>query len=117
MTGLLWLVLIGIAVTLLFTWLLLIDAVARGRPRGKMRQLAAAYRRFSPSAPQSKASALPDRNRRRRLTLLALGARHTQRGLVGVLAVPSAGRMGGGAHLDSECDAWRTIVERRSVTS
>jgi hypothetical protein len=72
MTGLLWLVLIGIAVTLLFTWLLLIDAVARGRPRGKVRQLAAAYRRFSPSAPQSEASALPGRNRGRRLTLLVL---------------------------------------------
>jgi hypothetical protein len=52
--------------------LLLIDAVARGRPRGKMLQLAAAYRRFVPSAPQSEASALPGRNRRRRLTLLVL---------------------------------------------
>jgi hypothetical protein len=72
MTSPQWLVWIGIAVTLLFTWLLLIDAVARGRPRGKMRQLAAAYRRFSPSAPQSEASALPGRNRRRRLTLLVL---------------------------------------------
>jgi hypothetical protein len=72
MTGHQWLVLIGIAVTLLFTWLLLIDAVARGRPRGKMLQLAAAYRRFSPSAQQSEASALPARNRRRRVTLLAL---------------------------------------------
>jgi hypothetical protein len=72
MTGPLWLVLIGIAVTLLFTWLLVIDAVARGRPRGKMLQLAAAYRRFSPSAPQTEASALPGRNRRRRLTLLVL---------------------------------------------
>jgi hypothetical protein len=70
MTGHQWLLLIGIAVTLLFTWLLLIDAVARGRPRGKMVQLAAAYRRFSPSAPQSEA--LPGRNRRRRLTLLVL---------------------------------------------
>jgi hypothetical protein len=72
MTGPLWLVLIGIAVTLLFTWLLLIEAVARGRPRGKMLQLAAAYRRFSPSAPQSEASALPGPSRRRRLTLLVL---------------------------------------------
>jgi hypothetical protein len=72
MTGPLWLVLIGIAVTLLFTWLLLIDAVARGRPRGKMLQLAAAYRRFSPGASQSEASALPGRSRRRRLTLLVL---------------------------------------------
>ena len=72
MTGLLWLVLIVIAVTLLFTWLILIDAVTRGRPRGKMLQLAAAYRRFSPSAPQSEASAMPGRDRRRRLTLLVL---------------------------------------------
>jgi hypothetical protein len=66
MTGYPWLVLIGIAVALLFTWLLLIDAVARGRPRGKTVQLAAAYRRFSSS------SALPDRNRRVRLNLLVL---------------------------------------------
>ena len=71
-TGLLWLVLIGIGVALLFTWLLVIDAVAKGRPRGKMVQLAAAYRRFSPSAPQSEASALPSRGRGRRLTLLVL---------------------------------------------
>jgi hypothetical protein len=60
-------VLIGIAVTLLFTWLLLIDAVARGRLNGKMHQLDAAYRRFSSS------SALPGRNRRLRLKLLVLG--------------------------------------------
>jgi len=72
MTGHQWLVLIAIAVALLFTLLLLIDAVARGRPRGKMLQLAAAYRRYAPSAPQSEASALPGRNRRRRLTLLVL---------------------------------------------
>jgi hypothetical protein len=118
MTGLLWLVLIGIAVTLLFTWLLLIDAVARGRPRGKMRQLAAAYRRFSPSAPQI-GSECPARPQPKAAadTVGTSGARHTQRGLVGVLAVPIAGRMGGGAHLDSQSDAWRTIVERRSVTN
>ena len=66
MTGYPWLVLIGIAVALLFTWLLLIDAVARGRLKGKTVQLAAAYRRFSSSG------ALPDRNRRLRLTLLVL---------------------------------------------
>ena len=72
MTGHQWLVLIAIAVALLFTLLLLIDAVARGRPRGKMLQLTAAYRRYAPSAPQSEASALPGRNRRRRLTLLVL---------------------------------------------
>jgi hypothetical protein len=59
MTGTQWLLLISFAVALLFTLLLLIDAVARGRPRGKMLQLAAAYRRFVPSAPQSEASALP----------------------------------------------------------
>jgi hypothetical protein len=72
MTGHQWLLLISFAVALLFTLLLLIDAVARGRPRGKMLQLAAAYRRYAPSAPQSEASALPGRNRRRRLTLLVL---------------------------------------------
>jgi hypothetical protein len=59
MTGAQWLLLIGTAVTFLFTGLLLIDAVARGRPKGKM--LAAAYRRFSPSG------ALPDHNQRLRL--------------------------------------------------
>ena len=67
MTGYQWLVLIGIAVVLLFTWLLLIDAVARGRFEGKTLQLDAAYRRFSSS------DAVPDRSRRLRLKLLALG--------------------------------------------
>jgi hypothetical protein len=67
MTSHQWLVLIGIAVTLLFTWLLLIDAVARGRLNGKMHQLDAAYRRFSSSGVQ------PGRNRRLRLKLLVLG--------------------------------------------
>jgi hypothetical protein len=66
MTSHQWLVLIGIAVTLLFTWLLLIDAVARGRLNGKMHQLDAAYRRFSSSGVQ------PGRNRRLRLKLLVL---------------------------------------------
>jgi len=58
-------VLIGIAVALLLTWLLLIAALAIRRPKGKVRQLEAAYRRFSPSG------ARPGRNRRR-LTLLVL---------------------------------------------
>jgi hypothetical protein len=66
MTGYPWLVLISIAVALLFTWLLLIDAVVRGRSKGKTAQLAAAYRRFSPSGD------LPSRNRRVRLYLLVL---------------------------------------------
>jgi hypothetical protein len=57
-------VLIGIAVALLLTWLLLIAALAIRRP--KMLQLEAAYRRFSPSG------ALPGRNRRLPLTLLVL---------------------------------------------
>jgi len=56
-------VLIGIAVALLLTWLLLIAALAIRRP--KTLQLEAAYRRFSPSA-------LPGHNRRLRLTLLVL---------------------------------------------
>ena len=59
MTGAQWLLLIGTALTLLFTGLLLIDAVARGRPKNKM--LAAAYRRFSSSG------APPDHNQRLRL--------------------------------------------------
>jgi hypothetical protein len=57
-------VLIGIAVALLVTWLLLIAALVIRRP--KMLQLEAAYRRFSPSG------ALPGRNRRLQLTLLVL---------------------------------------------
>jgi hypothetical protein len=56
-------VLIGIAVALLLTWLLLIAALGIRRP--KTLQLEAAYRRFSPSA-------LPGHNRRLRLTLLVL---------------------------------------------
>ena len=42
--------LIGIAIALLMTWLLLIAAVAIRRPRGKKLRLQAAYRRFSSSA-------------------------------------------------------------------
>jgi hypothetical protein len=57
-------VLIGIAVALLLTWLLLIAALVIRRP--KTLQLEAAYRRFSPS------NALPGRNQRPRLTLLVL---------------------------------------------
>ena len=59
-------VLIGIAVALLVTWLLLIAALAIRRPRTL--QLEAAYRRFSPS------NALPGRDRKLRLTLLVLTA-------------------------------------------
>jgi hypothetical protein len=62
MTGTQWLLLIGIAVTFLFTCLLLIDAVAEGRLKHKMLRLAAAYRRFSSSG------ALPDSSRRLRLS-------------------------------------------------
>jgi hypothetical protein len=58
------LVLIGIAVALLLTWLLLIAALALRRP--KMLQLEAAYQRFSSR------DALPGRDRRLRLTLLVL---------------------------------------------
>jgi hypothetical protein len=59
-------VLIGIAVALLLTWLLLLAALAIGRRKDKTRQLAAAYQRFSSS------DSLPGRNRRLRLTLLVL---------------------------------------------
>ena len=58
--------LIGIAVALLLTWLLLIAALAIRRPKSKVLQLEAAYRQFSASG------ALPDRNRRLQLTLLVL---------------------------------------------
>lgn len=56
--------LIGIAVALLLTWLLLIAALVIRRP--KTLQLEAAYRQFSSSG------VLPGRNRRMRLTLLVL---------------------------------------------
>jgi hypothetical protein len=58
-------VLIGIAVALLLTWLLLIAVLVIRRP--KTAQLEAAYRRFSPS------NALPRREPRPRLRLLVLG--------------------------------------------
>jgi hypothetical protein len=61
-------VLIGIAVALLLTWLLLIAGLVRGRRKGKMLQLAAAYSRFSSSG------ALPDPNRRLRLKLVVLAS-------------------------------------------
>jgi hypothetical protein len=57
---------IGIAVALLLTWLLLIAVLALRRPKGKMLQLEAAYRRFSPTG------ALPGRTKRLRPTLLVL---------------------------------------------
>jgi hypothetical protein len=57
-------VLIGIAVALLLTWLLLIAALVIRRP--KALQLEAAYRQFSSN------DVLPGRNRRMRLTLLVL---------------------------------------------
>jgi hypothetical protein len=67
MTGHVWLdVLIGIAGAILLTCLLLIAALDIRRPTGKMRQLAAAYRRFSSSG------ALPGRNRTPQQKLLAL---------------------------------------------
>jgi hypothetical protein len=59
-------VLIGVAVALLLTWLILIAALAIRRPKGKVVQLEAAYRQFSSSG------VLPSRNRRLRLTLLVL---------------------------------------------
>jgi hypothetical protein len=58
-------VLIGFAVALLLTWLLLIAVLVIRRP--KTLQLEAAYRRFSPS------DALPPREPRPRLRLLVLG--------------------------------------------
>jgi hypothetical protein len=59
-------VLMGIAVALLLTWLILIAALAIRRPKSKVVQLEAAYRQFSSSG------VLPGRNRRLRLTLLVL---------------------------------------------
>jgi hypothetical protein len=57
--------LIGIvAAALLLTGLLLKAALGKGHPKGKMCQLAAAYRRFSPG--------VPGRDRRLRLKLLVL---------------------------------------------
>ena len=59
-------VLIGIAVALLLTWLILIAALATRRPKSKVVQLEAAYRQFSSSG------VLPSRHRGLRLTLLVL---------------------------------------------
>jgi hypothetical protein len=59
-------VLTGIAVALLLIWLLLIAALVLGRSSGKMLQLSAAYRRFSPTGTQ------PDPNPGLRLKLLFL---------------------------------------------
>ena len=67
MIGQQWLqVLIGIAVALLLTWLLLFAVLVRGRHKDKMIQLSAAYRRFSPGGVQ------PDHNRTLRLKLMVL---------------------------------------------
>jgi hypothetical protein len=59
-------VLVGVAVALLLTWLILIAALAIRRPKSKVVQLEAAYRQFSSSG------VLPSRKRRLRLTLLVL---------------------------------------------
>jgi hypothetical protein len=59
-------VLVGVAVALLLTWLILIAALAIRRPKSKVVQLEAAYRQFSSRG------VLPSRNRRLRLTLLVL---------------------------------------------
>ena len=59
-------VLIGVAVALLLTWLILIAALAIRRPKSKVVQLEAAYRQFSSSGVQ------PSHNRKLRLTLLVL---------------------------------------------
>ena len=77
---------IGIVAALLLIGLLLKAALGRGRPKGKMRQLAAAYRRFSPSG------APPGRDRRLRLKLMVLVVLVILNVVVlGVLAVPSGG--------------------------
>jgi hypothetical protein len=65
-TGDHWMVLTGIAVALLFTWLLLFIVVGRRRPRDRNPQLEEAYRRFSSSG------TLPDRDQRLRPGLLVL---------------------------------------------
>ena len=59
-------VLIGVAVALLLTWLILIAVLAIRRPKSKVVQLEAAYRQFSSSGVQ------PSHNRKLRLTLLVL---------------------------------------------
>jgi hypothetical protein len=60
--------LIGFAVALLLASLLAIAALAKQRPKGKGRQLEAAYRRFSPSAEPS--ADLPGRKRGPGLNIL-----------------------------------------------
>ena len=67
MTGHEWLdVLIGVAVALLITCLLLVAALDLGRPEGKPLQLAAAYRRFSSNG------SLPRRNQSPQQKVLVL---------------------------------------------
>jgi hypothetical protein len=92
MTSNQWLVLVAIAVALFFTWLLLIDEVARGRPKGRMVNLAAAYSRFSSS------STLPDWGRSLRLKKLL------------VLAVLAVLNMAGLGFLLSRAPAERAVV-------
>ena len=112
MIGQQWLqVLIGIAVALLLTWLLLFAALVRGRHNGKMLQLSAAYRRFSPGGAQ------PDRNRRLRLKLVVLAVLVVLNVVwLGLLLSPAPGEQAVESTSSSECDPRRTVVERQYVS-
>ena len=99
MTGYPWLVLIGIAVALLFTWLLLIERSPEDAPRARRfswRQRTVGFRRAVPCPIATEGCGW---------TAGSSGARHPQRGLVVALAVPRTGRAGGGGHLHSACAA------------
>ena len=83
-------VLIGIAVALLLTWLILIAALATRRPKSKVVQLEAAYRQFSSSG------VLPSRNHRLRLTLLILAVLVVLNVVwLGLLLSPASGERAG----------------------
>ena len=110
MTGYQWLaVMIGIAVALLLIWLLLIAALAVGRPKGDCwRQRTDGFHRAMP-CPTATESCGED------CWFSRCSSSLTWSGWA--LAVPRAGWAGGRSHLHSKCDPRRTVAEHRSVIS
>ena len=88
MTGHQWLLLIGTAVTFLFTGLLLIDALARGRPKGRCwRQRTVGFRRVVPCPTQPKDAAEEYQHQTRGLRLNNFSPKRRLRLKLLVLAV------------------------------